>query len=734
MRMKPLKRICFGLAVLLMAILTAATVLEKFFGTQLVAEKVYGAVWFICLWGVFALVAVLYILRRKLQRRPAAFLLHLAFVLILTGAFVTWKQGTRGTLHLRMGMAGTDLFLDSDGRETPLPFRVRLDDFRIDCYPGTRAPMDYVSRISLLTADGTVQGDVAMNKILHFRNYRFYQSSYDEDEAGTILSIAYDPWGIGITYAGYGLLLFSMIAFFFDPKSRFRQLLKYSAFKRTTWCLLFAAGALSAHAAEKPLPTLPRKVAGELGNLHVCYNDRICPLSTLAKDFTLKLFGKSRYKDFTPEQVLAGWLFYYDDWKLEPMIRIKSAEVCRRMGLEGRYARLTDFRDSYNAYVLQGISDRGVREADEKFNIVSMVCSGESLRIFPYNDPAGGVLRWASQVDDLPRDLPHEQWLFIRRAMNYVNELVIRKEYAEVVKVLQKIGAYQLKEAGEQLPSKWRFRCERLYNRLDCSLSVAVIFLLFGFGSFAYVCRCMIRRRSIGRRIRFLLFAGLCAGILYLTLTLGLRGFICGHWPLSNGYETMQFMAWCTLVLTFLLQARFPLSLSFGYVVSGLAMAVSVMGISNPQITPLMPVLNSPLLSVHVMLVMIAYSLLALIMCNGAAGILLWRKHRREAESLQAVGQLMLYPAVFCLAAGIFVGAVWANVSWGRYWGWDPKEVWALITLLVYGLALHADSLPKFRQPLFFHVFCVAAFLCVLITYFGVNFLLGGMHSYAGMG
>ena len=222
---------------------------------------------------------------------------------------------------------------------------------------------------------------------------------------------------------------------------------------------------------------------------------------------------------------------------------------------------------------------------------------------------------------------------------------------------------------------------------------------------------------------------------LYLTLTIALRGYIGNHLPLSNGYETMQFMAWVTLILSFYLQKRFILILPFGFLLCGLALLVSMLGEANPQITKLMPVLASPLLSIHVVVIMVAYSLLAFVMLNGVAAFILrftHKEYRESVECLQLISRIILYPAVFLLAIGIFVGAVWANVSWGRYWGWDPKEVWALITMLVYALALHPASLHYFRRPLFFHLFSIVAFLTVLITYFGVNFLLGGMHSYAG--
>lgn len=222
--------------------------------------------------------------------------------------------------------------------------------------------------------------------------------------------------------------------------------------------------------------------------------------------------------------------------------------------------------------------------------------------------------------------------------------------------------------------------------------------------------------------------------ILYLLINITLRGYISLHLPLSNGYETMQFMALCTLAISGILQRKFSLSLSFGCLIAGFAMLISMLGESAPQITLLMPVLQSPLLSIHVMIIMIAYTLLALIMMNGLTCLLLSlisQDKKQYIDKLTVISRILLYPAIGCLATGIFIGAIWANVSWGRYWGWDPKEVWALITLLIYALPLHTDALPRFKQSFFFHLFCVIAFLSVLITYFGVNFLLGGMHGYA---
>lgn len=258
--------------------------------------------------------------------------------------------------------------------------------------------------------------------------------------------------------------------------------------------------------------------------------------------------------------------------------------------------------------------------------------------------------------------------------------------------------------------------------------------LTVGLLSFALCCRRVVRRRVEGK-IEGVVYTVLMSLLfVYLTFHISLRGIVSNHLPLSNGYETMLFMAWCSALLTLVMRKKFYLAFPFGMFLCGLTILVATLGQSNPRITQLMPVLHSPWLSVHVVTIMIAYSLLAFAMMNGITAFIVRYSGANRAdiiEYLQVVSKVMFYPAIFLLAIGIFIGAVWANVSWGRYWGWDPKEVWALITMLVYSAALHSASLPWLRRPMAFHLFCILAFLTVLITYFGVNFFLGGMHSYA---
>ena len=734
-----LKYLSFGLAALVVVILIVATILEKLYGTHFVLSNIYGSRLMVALWLVFVHCAVLYLVSKMIYRRLVTFMLHISFVVILFGAYSTWEWGVQGKVHLRKGEP-TECFTATDNEECQFPFTITLNDFELRYYEGTFAPMDYISHIEIKDNNQTITGEVSMNNILSHRHYRLYQAGYDKDGNGATLSISYDPWGIGITYTGYALLLLSMLAFFVEPKSRFRALLRHPALRRVASVVVLLFCASTASAETKMPQTLPGEVADKFGDLHIYYNDRICPLQTFAIDFTTKLYGKSTYRGLSAEQVVTGWFFFYDDWKREPMIKIKGGETKRLLGIEGNYARLTDFASATEGYKLEAAlrgegegNRRNAESANEKFNLVSMLAMGNLLKIYPYCD-SEGVVTWYSLADKLPAEVPYEQWLFIGRSMNLVAEKIMLKKYDEVVSVLDKISKYQVKEADGDLPPSWRFKTEKLYNRINLNRPLAMACVTLGILFFLIFCLSTSLRKGEGKWLNRLLAIGLGVVLLYLTLQIALRWIVSDHIPLSNGFETMQFMSWCSALIALCAMRKFRMALPFGYLLCGFTLLVAMMGEASPRITQLMPVLQSPLLSIHVVVIMIAYSLLAFAMLNGVTALILhYTKHdsKAEVEYLQVVSNIMLYPAVFLLAIGIFVGAVWANISWGRYWGWDPKEVWALITMLVYSAALHASSLGWFRRPIFFHTFTIIAFLTVLIIYFGVNFLLGGMHSYA---
>lgn len=736
--MKTLKRISFGSLIIMLVILATATVVEKINGTPTARAWFYDNIAFVALWTAIAVSGMCYLLLRKMWKRPSVMLLHLSLLVILAGAGITWFTALHGKMQAITGQA-INVFRTSDGEQHILPFTVTLESFDIQTYPGTPAPMDFVSQIQVNDGKGTIaNGTVSMNKVFSHHGYRFYQSGYDAEGRGAIFSVAHDPWGIGVTYAGYGLLLIGMIAVLIDHRTAFRALLRHPALKRDTTVVAIAI--LSSIAAGAQPKTLPRDVANSMGDLYILHNNRICPFQTFAREFTAKLYGKTSYKGLTAEQVASGWIFYYDDWKNEPMIKVKNGNVRHLLNIDVKYASLEDFYRTVSSGAMQQAIDslqtiddqatiRALGEADERYQIANMVAAGTMIKLFPLNHQ--GKLEWYSHGSlDIPHDIDDGKWIFMRNGMDYLYEMVAARDWDGAHQFITKLKKYQVKECDALLPSDTAFKAEKVYNSMEWDRPLSMALATLGIILFIITCRCVARSHKLPRWVRVTAITVLVFSLLYLTTALILRWIVSGHVPMSNGFETMQFMAWATVFITLLSGKKSMLVLPFGILTAGLALMVASFGESNPQITQLMPVLMSPLLSVHVAVIMIAYALLAFLMLGSLMAFIL-RRDQAMVERLQVVEQIILYPAVFLLTAGVFIGAIWANVSWGRYWSWDPKEVWALITLIIYALPLHGQSLPLFRKPMFFHGYCIIAFLSVLITYFGVNFILGGLHSYA---
>lgn len=676
-----MKKLLLILYVVCLIVMGAATLIENSYGTDFVTDHLYHSYWFIALWAALSCGLVAALVHYKLWRRWAVCSLHASFLVILLGALVTFVTSQKGVVHLQPGVAVSSFQTDDLKQTLPLPFTLQLDSFHIVCYPGTEAPADYASYVRITTAKGEKLPSrcISMNRILKQQGYRFYQSSFDEDRRGSWLSVNYDPWGTAITYAGYLLLLLSMLGVLFSRHEEFVRLLRHPLLRKGAFVmvLLFAA-APSLQARE--LPAFNRAKADSLAARQIIYNDRVAPFNTLARDFLQKIYGRSSYHGLTAEQVVTGWLFSPEVWQNEPMFLIKSAQLRQLLHLEGKYARLTDLFQGED-YVLQRYWKGGNAQAAEP------------------NDP-------------------------LQKAIAETDEKV------GLIMMLQKGTLIQpLPTDGSVKPlSPLRIKAELLYNRLPLAKVLFMCCLTLGLLAFVRMVWSSVRQTKEHRLERILFPTALYLCTLTLAFAFGLRWYVAQHVPMSNGFETMQFMALVTLIVASLLHRRFKVLLPFGFILAGFALLVSFLGQSNPQITNLMPVLASPWLSLHVSIVMMGYSLLAFVMLTGIMGLCM----KQQAEALMLLGRLLLYPAVFFLGIGIFLGAVWANQSWGTYWSWDPKETWALITFMTYAAGFHAQSLPWFRKPSHFHLFSILAFLTVLMTYFGVNFVLGGMHSYAG--
>ena len=716
-----------SLYTLLVVCMGFSTIVEKFFGKDYVSEVIYDSWWFAALWALTAIVSMLYLIRKKVYRRFAVMMLHTSFIVILIGAMTTHVTSREGTLHLRKGEA-VAAFTDNEGVACALPFDICLKDFEIVHYPGTDAVMDYKAHI-IVDSNGTEEeACISMNNIGKFADYRFYQSSYDADGQGTVLLVAFDPYGIAITYTGYLLLLAGLILTMCSRHSRIRQLLRIASRPALTMLVLCLCCG-QARAGE----TVDKEIADEMGQVAVLYNGRICPLNTAATDFVTKLCGKSTWEGMSANEIFLNWTIFYTEWEKRTIIKVKDREVQKILGINGKWACVRDFYTSQNDYKLKDkISDvslsestrKAIRETDEKIQVVTMFYNSELLRIFPLSNH--GVIEWHKPGStELPQDVGEAEFQFINHIMDHLVMSILAKDVTKAKSIIAKIRVYQKEKAQDILPSGALMQAEIINNRLlsaTWSVFVCLIFsLLFCVMFFS---RRPERRVGICHTVFVLLLT------IYITLLIALRWWISGHVPMSNGFETMLFMAWISMLLTLTLTRHFPVMKAFGPVVSSFCLLVAMLASGNPQITQLMPVLQSPLLTFHVVFVMLAYAILAIITLI-AIQCLALRLRASEMERMTTLSQFLLYPAVAFLAIGIFIGAVWANVSWGTYWSWDPKETWALITLMVYAIPLHQSSLWQSRKPRSYHWFVLLSFLTVLMTYFGVNYFLSGMHSYA---
>lgn len=681
-----MKQLAAILFIIIIIVLCVATFVEQAHGTAFATHYIYHSWWFFAIWAMLAAISVAIIIKKRLWQRPPVLLIHLALLIILLGAATTFMTSQSGMLHIREGNT-ENLYLDDSYQMHPLPFSLRLDSFRIAYYPGTDTPADYISYVTLTptpqhqtlnTKHSTLNTKhstlISMNSPLLVDGYRLYQSSYDEDCRGTILSVKYDRMGTPITYIGYILMAVGMIWTLMSGKGRFRRLLREAMSGRAlVTYIIFIYGVTSVSA--RTLPTINNDKAQQMARRQIVYNGRIAPFNTMANDFMLKIYGKTTYHGLSAEQIVCGWMARPEVWKSEPMIEIDNAELRAQLKTNGRYIALQSLFNKDGSYKLQDsanarqgrLPSKAIQALDEKVGIIIMLTQGTLFTPVP-------------------------------------------KVYSPL--------------------SHARIEAEILYNQLP------IVKLLFIFNITTGILLLILF--MTGYKVMKIQNYVLYASLLTLTLFYALRWYVSGRIPLSNGYETMLFMSLMIMLSSSVIGKRFHPITCMGLILSGFTLLVAHLGDKNPQITHLMPVLNSPLLSIHVSVIMMAYALLSMTFIIAIISLLTPHSTLNTnpstlniQHSLTLLSSLLLYPAVFLLAIGIFLGAVWANISWGTYWNWDPKEVWALITMLIYAIPLHIPSLNTKHSTLNTHFFMLFAFLTVLMTYFGVNYFLGGMHSYA---
>lgn len=669
--------------------MAAATIIEHYHDSTFVARHIYGSWWFSLSWIALTILAIAWIVRSKL-RRPALLMLHFSFVMLLVGALLTHLSADEGTLHLRQGVT-TDSYsrLIQPGKtvETALPFSVRLDSFQIKYHEGTTAVADYLTHLTITDKSGghKTEATVSMNKIFNYGHTRFCQSGYDNDMRGSRLSLSRDPYGIAVSYTGYALLFLSFLWMLADPKGPYRRILRMLPVRKSLIAaMLLFCNALPSSASPH---ALPKDVAEGFGRLLILHNNRICPFNTFATDFTKKIYGKASYKGLTPEQVVTGWIFWGSEWSDEPFINIKGGPLKDALELPGHVSLNRFFNRDMGGYIIgpyvqeyyRGQNDKFHRQAadiDEKLQLIMDLRRGTLLKIFPLRD--GKSVIWHSPVSDLPETTPHNQQLYIQNVFSLLYTHALASEHTQMNEIITKMARFQQKNGGASLPSPVRIKAEMIYNRVPFATILFIFNLSVGFTTMVLAIRRLCRGNTnhAGQSHKDniqnkLTIVAMILSFLALSTCLTLRWIISGTAPMSDGYETMLLAAWLVMLLSLMFCRRVHFLMPCGLLTSGFFLLVSHINSMDPQITHIMPVLNSPLLCIHVSVIMTGFAMLALTFVCGVTAIIMHmtRRHaQRQTRMLQLLSQLLLYPALAALAIGIFTGAVWAGISWGRYW------------------------------------------------------------------
>ncbi len=678
---------------------------------------------------------------------------------------ILWKQdGTMGD-PVSLSLGATRITLAIGGKLIHLPFSIFLNNFIMQRYPGSNSPSWFESEVTLIDQQRNVKEDhrIYMNNILNYRGFRFYQSSFDQDEKGTILSVNHDLWGTIVTYTGYLLLAIGMFLSLLNKNSRFRKLARglsgeSGGVVRNTVMMVFLIFMLTSIVQAQPsVPEINKKKAESFGKLLVQeQGGRITPLNTLASEFLRKVSRKLNYQELNPDQVVLGILAFPDTFNRVPLIRVSNPQLQEMIGITGEYASFNDFftDGDHPDYKLSAAVDEAFRKkpvyrnkyddevirVDERLNITYALFSGDLLRIFPR--PGDPSQKWYDPVNG-PVHFTGKDSLFVASIFPmYVQE--VRKgmktgDWGEADEFLEAMKKYQEKFGAAVIPSKTHQQLELLYNKANIFDRLSGFYALIGFILLImqfvalFYSRLNLRPAILVTRILII------AAFVFHFAGLAMRWYIAGHAPWSNGYESLIYIAFVTVLAGIIFSRKSGITLSATALLAALTLFVAHLSWMDPQITNLVPVLKSYWLVIHVAVITASYGFLALGALLALINLMLmiFRTERNyslissQISNLSSILEMTLIIGLYLVTIGTFLGGVWANESWGRYWGWDPKETWALVTVLVYAFIAHMRMVPGLRGNYLFNLMGALGFSSVIMTYFGVNYYLSGMHSYA---
>ena len=664
-----------------------------------------------------------------------------------------------------------DFYLSYGSDEVQLPFSIKLNDFIAEKYPGTENSYSSFKSKVTVEDDKIFDYDIFMNNILNHKGYRFFQASFDPDEKGTVLSVNDDFWGTFITYAGYLLLFFSMTAIFFVGNTRFKFLAKQLNKKTSLIFFLLSSTILSAQSLDANLKTefidsiisenaISKDHANSFGKIIIQDSGgRMKPANTFSSELLRKVSRSNSYNGLNSDQVLVSIMDNPGVWFNAPIVYIKSGQkgdtIKKIIGIDekikkaplvsffdslGNYKLATNLEKAYLSNVPSQI-EKDIIELDRRVNLLYSALEGKIMRIFPVPNDINN--KWISYPEISEYSYEGADSLYVNNVLNlYFQTLRVARQdqdYTQSEELLESIKGFQKKYGSKVMPSDFKVNSEVIYNKADIFNRLYKWYLFAGLGLLLILIFQIFYDNKFTSHLIKLFESLIITLFVFNTIGLAARWYIAGHAPWSDAYESIIFVAWATVIFGIIFGRKSYFTLASSTFVASIILSIANMNWLDPSIANLQPVLDSYWLMIHVAVIVGSYGPFAIGMILGIVTLFLTiiatKKNRkifsRKLEELTIVNELSLTIGLVMLTIGNFLGGMWANESWGRYWGWDPKETWALISIMIYTAVLHLRIIPRLNNKWLFNLMSIISFAAIMMTYFGVNFYLVGLHSYA---
>ena len=758
--------------------LATATFVEKLMSTQAAKMLIYYSPLFILLQLLLVINFLLVLFKSNYikSKRWPLIIIHGALIVILGGALTTYLFGKEGQIHIREGEKSDQMVMHtSKGIKTEtLPFVLELRDFRLNRYPGSNSPSSYESDLLVHLDDEVREVSVFMNNVLDLKGYRFFQASYDQDELGTILSVNKDVAGRTITYTGYVLLLIGFILMFLMPDSRFRKLgekLNDTRERAKKISLIFVFTlipmlGLGQNNASNPNETssttaafsngfnhtsateavkqnvIPAEHSDKFGALPIQFRGRVMPMNTLSSEILRKIHKGTTIYNLNSDQFLLSLLAMPQLWTHVNFIALSDdqpyASYNQFFDERGNYLLLSQLQHIYHQPADKRTAyEKDLIKLDEQVNILYQLFMYIIPGVFPHADDPSHT--WYNLGDDLSVFTEQDSIFITETFNNYLLEVRLSlqtNDWSKPDELLSLINEYQLRNDKASLINSKKIKAELNYNHLNIFNSSKLGYFILGGLLLVFAFMQLINKRKWIHIVSIILIIGISIVFIYHIIGMGMRWYISGYAPWSNSYETMVYVSWATVLAGFIFGRKNILTLALATLFGGVILFVSGLNWMDPQINTLVPVLNSPWLMFHVAVIVAAYGFFGISFLLGLTNISIMSFSKESPlmilriRELSIINNMSLLTGLALMTIGTFLGAVWANESWGRYWGWDPKETWALITIVVYSIVTHLHLVKKWNNDWIFNFTSVLGFSSVLMTYLGVNYFLSGMHSY----